>query len=184
MITKMANKTCRICTLPLVEDYHHYGCMGIVHDKCMQEYRSIRQAEEKEYRRLKNQARKEAKLADAGILITCCFSSDAFTQSAPPTGHYDDNFRPVPDELPKLPLGSVVNELFRSPFGLININIPDVQVAEIFWENATKVETAGYELVWIENGKELKNFTGPYFYKAEKTAARLEREAFFRSLHW
>lgn len=143
-----------------------YGYCGYAHPECAREW--IERNADAETVRAN---------AHAGTQITCWFAGDAETKVAPRTGYTDNLYRPLPTDLPELPIGTVVEEWFRRPFAVIALLIPDESDAKQFWDSATKSRNASYELHWFPRGEKTestRHFTGKGFAHAESYAAQLE----------
>jgi hypothetical protein len=120
-----------------------------------------------------------AERASKGIHITVWWSAAGDCKAAPNTGHADGEVRLIPTDLPDLPDGTVVYEMYTSPYRMSEICIPDIDAANTFWEMATGRANASYEIHWFVNPKEsaARSFTGRGFSSARSEAIQREFDA-------
>lgn len=120
-----------------------------------------------------------AERASKGIHITVWWSAAGDCKAAPSTGHADSQVRLIPTDLPDLPDGTVVYEMYTSPYRMSEICIPDIDAANTFWEMATGRANASYEIHWFVNPKEnaARSFTGRGFSSARSEAIQREFDA-------
>jgi hypothetical protein len=98
------------------------------------------------------------------------------------TGHTDGHVRMLPEALPPLPEGRyVVYELYRKPFAASQVDFVDEQEAQAWWDAATHVEQAAYELHWYDAGKKNEKasrlWVGADFGRVQSNARMMEWDA-------